>query len=174
MIVLLDAPVVLANHACHEFELQMYGFDPTMAPTGKGVIKVELTTQYSYWKELAADRQRYAEAKQQVADRVVDLLEALYFTGFRKQVEVVDVSTLITWERFTGGTMGLGIYPTRKGSIIGSIVGKSQASTLPGLTDFYFAGTWDTSMGALFMNALSGKRVIQGICRRDKRDFTAH
>ena len=162
MIMLLDEPVTLANRTCHEVEFQTYGFDPSMAPAGKGVIKVELTSQYSHWKELSANRDRYAEAKQQLADRVIDLLESQYFSGLRQQVEVIDVSTLVTWERFTGGTMGLGIYPNKKMTALGSIFGKSQASGLPGLEDFYFAGTWSTSTGALFMNALSGKRVIPG------------
>jgi hypothetical protein len=34
-------------------EIQMYGHDPSMAPPGKGVIKVELFSRYSYWKELS-------------------------------------------------------------------------------------------------------------------------
>jgi phytoene dehydrogenase-like protein len=174
MIILMDEPVVLANHSCHEFELQTYGFDPSMAPAGKGVIKVELASQYSYWKELSSDGQRYADAKQDLAGRVIDILDNRYFTGLRQQVEVIDVSTLVTWERFTGGTMGLGIYPNKKMSFVSAILGAGRVSTLPGLSDFYFAGTWATSAGALFMNALSGKRVIQSICRRDKRDFTAH
>jgi len=173
MIVLFDEPLTLANHPCREFELQTYGFDPSMAPEGRGVIKVELTSQYSYWKGLAADSRRYAEAKQELADRVIDILDKRYLTGLRQQVEVIDVSTLVTWERFTAGTMGLGIYPTRKMSAFGSVFGKSAAPGLPGLEDFYFAGTWATSVGALFMNALSGKRVIQGTCRRDGKSFTA-
>jgi phytoene dehydrogenase-like protein len=171
MIILMDEPVVLANHSCHELELQTYGFDPSMAPAGKGVIKVELTSQYSYWKELASDEQRYKEAKQELADRVINILDGRYFTGLRQQVEVIDVSTLVTWERFTGGTMGLGIYPNKKMSFVSAILGTGQASTIPGLSNFYFAGTWATSMGALFMNALSGKRVIQTVCRRDNKPF---
>jgi phytoene dehydrogenase-like protein len=173
MIILMDEPVVLANHSCHELELQTYGFDPSMAPSGKGIIKVELTSQYSHWKELSSDGQRYADAKQELAGRVIDILDNRYFTGLRQQVEVIDVSTLVTWERFTGGTMGLGIYPNKKMSFVSAILGAGRVSTLPGLSDFYFAGTWATSAGALFMNALSGKRVIQGICRRDKKDFSA-
>ena len=173
MIILLDEPVVLANHRCHEIELQTYGFDPSMAPAGKGVIKVELISQYSYWRDLAADATRYAEAKQALADQVIGLLEQHHFSGLRRQVEVIDVSTLVTWERFTGGTMGLGIYPTRKMSAFGSIFGKSKPLGLPGLSNFHFAGTWATSAGALFMNALSGKRVVQHLCRRDGKPFAA-
>ncbi len=173
MILLLDQPVTLANHVCHEVELQTYGFDPSMAPAGKGVIKVELTSQYSYWKNLTGDARSYEEAKQQLASEVIDLLESRHFSGLRPQVEVVDVSTLVTWERFTGGTMGLGIYPNKKMTAMGSIFSKGRPSGLPGLENFYFAGTWSTSAGALFMNALSGKRVIQGVCHGDGKRFRA-
>ena len=174
MIIQLKEPVKLANRECHEIELQTYGFDTTMAPEGKGVIKVELWSQYSYWKQLAeAGRDRYLEAKQEVADRVIDLLETYYFSGLRTQVEVVDVSTLLTWERYTGGTKGLGIYPNRKMSFAGSLSGKSQNDTLPGLADFRFAGTWATGMGALFMNALSGRKTIASLCKEDGVKFQA-
>jgi hypothetical protein len=44
--------------------------------------------------------------------------------------------------------------------------------TLPGLVGFYFAGVWATSAGALFMNVLSGKKVIQAICRKDGKRFS--
>ncbi|MCK9357599.1 MAG: NAD(P)/FAD-dependent oxidoreductase, partial [Dehalococcoidia bacterium] len=121
MVMLLDEPVTLANRTCHELEMQLYGFDPAMAPAGKGVIKVELFSQYSYWKRLAADSERYAAAKQELADRVIELLEKRYFTGLRQQVEVIDVATLVTWERFTGGTMGLGIYPNRKMNLLAGL-----------------------------------------------------
>ncbi len=173
MIMLMDKPVTLASRTCHELEMQLYGFDPSMAPEGKSVIKVEFPSHYSYWKALAGDRRRYEEAKQQVASQVIDILESRYFAGLRRQVEVVDVATLLTWERFTGGTMGLGIYPTRKMSVFGSVFGKPEPTMLPGLRDLYFTGTWDSCAGALFLNALSGKHVIQAICMLDGRRFTA-
>ncbi|MCK9356900.1 MAG: NAD(P)/FAD-dependent oxidoreductase, partial [Dehalococcoidia bacterium] len=96
-----------------------------------------------------------------------------YFAGLRQQVEVIDVATLVTWERFTGGTMGLGIYPNRKMNLLAGLSSSSQVVTLPGLSDFYFAGTWATSAGALFMNALSGKRVVQHLCRSEGRRFAS-
>ncbi len=174
MIILLDQPADLAGRTCREVELQTYGFDTTMAPPGKGVIKVELTACYSYWKQLAEEgRQRYAEAKKELAERIIDLLERHYFTGLRSQVEVADVSTLLTWERFLGSTMGLGMYPNKKVGVISSVFRKNQESTLPGLKDFYLAGTWATSAGALFMNVLSGKRIIRDICGKDRRPFVA-
>lgn len=35
------------------------------------------------------------------------------------------------------------------------------------------AGMWATSAGALPMNALSGKRVAEGLCKADGRAFTS-
>jgi phytoene dehydrogenase-like protein len=43
--------------------------------------------------------------------------------------------------------------------------------TLPGLKDFYLAGQWVTPGGGLPMVALSGRNVIQLICRRDQKPF---
>ena len=39
LIMLLDKPVAIANHENKSLEMQIYGFDKTMAPQGKGVIK---------------------------------------------------------------------------------------------------------------------------------------
>ncbi|HXX57046.1 MAG TPA: NAD(P)/FAD-dependent oxidoreductase [Thermodesulfovibrionales bacterium] len=169
MVMLLDEPVVIANHTHGSLEMQMYGFDRTMAPAGKGVIKVELVSGYSYWKNLHADRQRYVEEKEKVADKVIDILEWRYFTGLRSQIEVIDVPTAVTWERYMGGTHGFANMPNKKISFLRTIFGNRQEMTLPGLSNFYMAGVWVTSAGALFMNALSGRKVIEAICRGDNK-----
>ena len=150
----------------------MYGFDPTMAPLGKGIIKVELFSTYSFWKALYADRNRYDEEKARVAETVIDLLEA-HFPGLKGQVEAVDVPTLLTWERFMGGTCGFNNGPTKKQSLLLALFGTGLEMTLPGLSHFYFVGMWATGIGALFMNALSGRKVIQAICRQDGKSFRA-
>jgi len=61
--------------------------------------------------------------------------------------------------------------PKKPFDFVGSILGINMNLTLPGLIHFYFAGAWATSAGALFMNALSGKRVVQRICRQEHRRF---
>ena len=138
-------------------------------PNG-GVIKVELVSSYSYWKELYADRKRYEEEKQKVADQVIDVLEN-YFHGIRSQVEVIDVPTLMTWERFMGGTHGFANSPNKKFSFITGMRGRGGVPTLPGLTSFYFVGVWASMAPALFGNALSGRKVIQALCKKDSKKF---
>ena len=170
MIMLLPEPLEIAGHTCEHLEMQIYGFDRTMAPAGKGVIKVELVSKYSYWKALAEDKQKYEEEKVRVAARVIDILERR-FPGIREQVEVVDVPTQLTWERFMGGTHGFANTPNKKASFWSGLSGTGGFLTLPGLENFYFAGVWASMAPSLFGNALSGRRAIQAICKRAGKTF---
>ena len=167
MIMLLDEPVEVAGRMCDSLEMQIYGFDRTMAPAGKGVIKVELVSKHSYWNELAADRKRYEDEKARTAERVISLLERR-FPGIKGQVEEVDVPTQLTWERYMGGTHGFANMPKKKASFWSGIQGAGGEMTLPGLKGFYFAGVWASMAGSLFSNALSGKRAIRAIGRHLK------
>ncbi|MDD1749555.1 MAG: NAD(P)/FAD-dependent oxidoreductase [Methanothrix sp.] len=170
LIMLLDDPVTIANHRNESLAMQIYGFDPTIAPPGKGVIKVELISSYSYWKQLETDKPRYDAEKERVATQVIEVLERR-FPGIKNQIENVDVPTLMTWERFVSETHGWLNFPNKKFSMMGSIGAKGGQGTLPGLSDFYFAGAWATSLNALFASALSGKNAIQAICKKDGRGF---
>jgi phytoene dehydrogenase-like protein len=170
MIMLFDRPVTIAEHACDSLEMQIYGFDKTMAPAGKGVIKVEIISKYSTWKALAADKQRYEEEKQRIADQVIGILERRW-PGIRGQVEVVDVPTQMTWERYMGGTHGFANMPNRKATIWSGLKGTGGDITLPGLSGFYFVGVWASLAPSLFGNALSGRRTMQAICRGVGKKF---
>lgn len=169
LILLLDKPATLSGQEFTSLEMQTYSFDKTMAPEGKGVIKVEFRSAYSYWKQLSADRQEYEAEKQSVAKQVISLLEN-HFQGITNQIEVVDVSTLLTWERFMGGTHGFSNAPSKELNFIGSLL-SSKDMTLSGLDNFYFVGIWATSVGALFLNAMSGKKAIKRICRKEGLKF---
>jgi phytoene dehydrogenase-like protein len=172
LILLLDRPVTIAGYRTEHLGMQLYGFDASMAPAGKGVIKVELVSRYSYWDALRSDRPRYEAEKQRAAEQVIGLLER-YFPGLGRQVEAVDVATPLTWERYVGGSYGFMVMPNRRSGLVSSLLGMNALQTLPGLDRFYFAGSWATSTGALFANALSGRRVIERICRRSSRRLKA-
>jgi len=166
IVILLDEPVEIAGHTCHSLELQTYGMDPTMAPAGKCAIKAELFSSWSYWQRLLNEsRERYDEEKQRVADQVITILERRW-PGLRQDVEVVDVPTLQTWKRYMGGYQGFNDMPNKPFDVMASLGGKVD-SRLPGLEGFRFVGSWATSAGALFMNALSGRTVMAELCNRD-------
>ncbi len=170
LVMLLDEPATIAGHECRSLEMQIYGFDRTMAPPGKGVIKVELVSKYSRWKEMAADKQRYEEEKQRVTEQVLDILERR-FPGIKGQVEAIDVPTQLTWERYMGGTHGFANFPNRKATIWSGLSGAGGDMTLPGLDGFYFVGVWASLAGSLFGNAVSGKRAIRALCKKDGKKF---
>jgi len=172
LVMLLGEPVTIAGHACDSLEMQTYGFDKTMAPEGRGVIKVELVSKYSHWKALAGDRPKYEDEKARTVAQVLDILESR-FPGIKGQVEAVDVPTQLTWERYMGGTHGFANMPNKKASIWSGIRGAGGEMTLPGLGGFYFAGVWASMAGSLFGNALSGRRAIQAICRNAGLRFEA-
>jgi phytoene dehydrogenase-like protein len=173
LVLLLDQPVTIANHQYENIEAQVYGFDRSMAPAGKGTIKVELWASYAYWKQLYnAHREKYKQEKQRVAEQVIEILES-HFHGIKNQVEAIDVYTLMTWERYMGGTQGWFNFPNRKldFSMREDLSDKKFKTTLPRLANFYFVGVWATMMGSLAYNANSGKMIIRRICKKDGRKF---
>jgi phytoene dehydrogenase-like protein len=165
LLMFLENPESIAGHMCHHLYMQMYGYDASMAPSGKGVIKVELLTKPSYFSRLYDDKAAYRAEKNRIAGRVIALLER-QFPGLREDVEVIDVCTLHTWERFMGGTGGFTNFPNKPFHILEEIFGLNPRDTLPGLKNFYFAGQWVTSAGALHLNAFSGKTVVRKICKQ--------
>jgi len=174
LVLLLNHPVIISNHKYESIEAQLYGFDKSMSPAGKGTIKVELPASYTYWKQLYdGDREKYKREKHKVAEQIIELLEN-HFPGIKNQVEVIDVCTLMTWERFMGGTQGWFNLPNRKldFSMREEPSDKKFKTTLPGLSNFYFVGVWATAMGSLAHNAHSGRSIIQRICKKDGRKFT--
>jgi len=97
-----------------------------------------------------------------VAATVIELLEQR-FPGISSHVEMRDVATPLTFERYTSN---------REGAIIGWDVTTKTAfkripKTLPGLRNFWMAGQWVELGGGIPMVALSGRNVIQLIAKAD-------
>ena len=117
--------------------------------------------QYEYMKK------RYKAEKQSLADAVIDQLEKR-FPGIKGEIEVVDVATPVTYERYTGNWQGsyMGWANTTE------TMGKSMSRTLPGLRNFYMAGQWVFMGGGVPGAVMSGRHLMQIICKKDKIRFT--
>jgi phytoene dehydrogenase-like protein len=122
---------------------------------------------YTYWENLKQDAERYRAEKDQIADQVIALLDRRY-PGLANQVEMCDVATPTTWERYTGNWQGSmeGWLITRK-----TFPPFRMSKTLPGLKDFYMVGQWVEPGGGLPPAAMSGRNIIQILCKRDKKNF---
>ena len=115
--------------------------------------------------------ERYEAEKKEIAIKVIDQLERR-LPSIAEQVEVVDVSTPMTVERYTGNWQG-----SQEGWLIttetlGMVMGKGMEKTLPGLDDFYMAGQWVEPGGGVPTVAASGRGVIKTICKKDGKKFS--
>jgi phytoene dehydrogenase-like protein len=143
-----------------------YGFDPTMAPSGKTAVTVNLWASYDYWERLSRDREAYRAEKDRVAADVLAWLDTVY-PGISRDVEVTDVATPMTTVRYTGNYRGSyeGWRPTVK------TVGLKLGNTLPGLAGFTMIGQWTAGFAGLPTVANDGRRVIRGLCEQDGKEF---
>lgn len=165
----LKEPVTIAGKTRESLSVRVFNQDPTLAPAGKTVLSVMLKTDYDYWKQLSADRKKYLQKKDEIAGIITGLLEQ-QFPGISADIEVTDVATPATFERYTGNWKGSFegwlITPENAGTLM-----KPMSQTIPGLSNFYMCGQWVEPGGGLPTSIMSAKRLIKKICKEDGVKF---
>lgn len=166
VVMYLDEPLTAGGLEYDRLEFTVYTFDPSLAPPGKSVMTVAMPGSYSYWKDLAVDPERYESEKKQAALQVIDRLDRR-FPGLAGQVEMVDVATPLTFERFTGNWQGSfeGWLP-----VPGKIMTPLK-KTLPGLHNFFLAGQWVQTGGGIPSGPISAREVVAMMCKQDGHKF---
>ncbi len=103
---------------------------------------------YDYWKKLAEDPERYDSEKKQAALTVISTIDK-YLPGFEKDVEVVDVATPLTTERYTGNWQGSFEGWRLTTENMSKVFSGGLPHTLQGLKNFYMIGQWVEPGGGL-------------------------
>lgn len=165
----LKEPVRIGGTDRDSVHVHIRNHDPSMAPAGKTIVTVMMYGDYDHWKNLAQGTKAYNEAKKEVGNTVVGLLEE-WFPGITEKVEMIDVATPITFERYTGNWKGSfeGWQITPENSYV---LMKKMPQALPGLHNFYMCGQWVEPGGGLPTSVMSGRRLIKTICREDRKKF---
>jgi phytoene dehydrogenase-like protein len=165
----LAMPVEIGDAVRQRLPVHIFNQDQTLAPPGKTSLVVMLPSRHDYWKELAQDPAAYQEKKDQVARIVVELLNQR-FPGLSDQVEMVDVATPLTFERYTGNWQGSfeGWMITPQNAHIAM---KPMSKTLPGLENFFMCGQWVEPGGGLPTGVMSGRKLVQMLCKQDNVEF---
>jgi phytoene dehydrogenase-like protein len=165
---LLDEPLLIAGEERQAIGVKHYCFDPSLAPAGKSVVEVMLESNYGYWQRIYG-RRLYDTEQLQVAEIVIEFLEKLY-PGISQDIEVKDVATPLSYERYTGNWQGstCGWLLTDKTMMM---MVQGMGKRLPGLKKFYLAGQWVEPGGSVPLSAMSGRNAIQLICAEDDRPF---
>ncbi|MBK7134522.1 MAG: NAD(P)/FAD-dependent oxidoreductase [Bacteroidales bacterium] len=165
----LKEPVMIADKMREWLSVHIFNQDSTLAPDGKTVLNVMLESDYYFWKSLAENRKNYDQKKDEAAKTIISLLEQR-FPGITPLVEVTDVATPLTFERYTGNWNGSFegwlITPENSGTLM-----KPMSQTLPGLDRFYMCGQWVEPGGGLPTALMSAKRLVKKICKEDGKKF---
>jgi len=162
----LSPPIEIDGKVRNRLTVQAYNFDPQLAPEGKSVLIVSIGSDYDRWEELSHDPERYRAEKEAACEAVIEALEQR-LPGVRAKVEMHDVATPMTWERYTGNWRGSyeGWLPSGKNLMM------QMSKTLPGLENFYMIGQWTTPGGGLPPAVSSGRHLVQILCKKDGREF---
>ncbi len=163
----LEKPINIAGEEHNWLCCLHHCFDPSMAPPGKSAVEVWYATRYDYWEELAHDRVRYEEERKRIANFTIAELDKRW-PGLASQIEVVDVPTPATYVRYTGNWQGSpdGWYITPQ-----NMMKRTMLRSLPGLSSFHMVGQWTTPFSGTVMAALSGRQLVQLLCKRSGRPF---
>ena len=162
----LKEPMTLAGEELKGVSLHNYSYDPTTAPPGKTTLVIRFMSDYDYWKKLGEDKAAYEEEKEKISHALMGFLESRY-PGISEQVEMIDVATPLTFERYTAnweGSMEGWLITTKSMRL-------RMKKTLPGLDNFYMVGQWVSPGGGLPSCAITAKEVQQLICHHDGREF---
>lgn len=167
MVVELEHPIRIADEDHKWMTIIHRSFDPGMAPSGKTSLEVWFSTSYDYWASLSQNVKEYKKEKYKIARQCIDALDKRW-PGIAKQIEVIDVPTPATYVRYTGNWRGSpdGWYVTPA-----NMTRQESVRTLPGLDGLYMAGQWTAPFTGTVIAALSGRQVIQIMCRKDGRKF---
>ena len=166
----LDQPIDVGDRLHHRLVLKHYCFDPAMADPDQSSLSVWAEADYDYWAQLHTDEAGYTAEKQRIGQAIVSALDRR-FPGLAAEVDVVDVATPVTYERYTAN---------QRGSIHGWALGMQKMNammrmgmpkTLPGLSNFYRIGQWVEPAGNVQLWAASGRDVMEMICRERGRAF---
>lgn len=161
----MSEPLCIGDRAVNRLLFKVYRPEWGLAPAGKTVVACGILTSYEHWNAFRSSRGAYAAEKNRIARAVRRELEHR-FPAAAGRIEVTDVATPLTYERYTG--VWRGAYMAWMQT---PLTGRIQPpDTLPGLKNFYMAGMWALPAG-LPVGAVTGRWVVQKLCRRDRREF---
>jgi len=157
-LVRLPRPISLAGRAHESLLLANYAGDRAYSPEGKTALTAQLPgDSRAFWKK-AREEGRYAGEKRRVADELAAALAGI-MPETRGRVEVADVATPLTYERYCGSWKGSWMTEIRRDTRFAA-----YPPAVPGLAGAYFASHRMMPPGGLPPALLSGRAAVQRLC----------
>jgi phytoene dehydrogenase-like protein len=133
----------------------------------KSALITLLNADFDWWKERYANKELYRSEKERVAEDVKTIAQK-YYPETKGKIETVDVATPMTYVRYCNAWQGswMAWANTPSGKI------RFVPGELPGLENFFLTGQWTLPPGGLPTAVVTGRWVIQRICRLEKKKFS--
>ena len=153
----LKTPIKYANQTVNEISFNSYR---RYAPEGRTALTAALICDtYDFWKK-AKDEERYDDEKQALAEQFNRVLCEKY-PQCEGNIEIIDIATPLTYERYTGAYHGSWMAVTEPGDKM-----KQYPGTCENIDGLFFAGHRMMLPGGLPAAAASGRRAAQLVCRK--------
>lgn len=155
----LQQPIFLAEQKYEYLSVYNYASDPAYSPEGKAAITIVLGgNTYDFWKK-TKEENRYLDKKHKLAGVVIEALSEL-IPEIKGQVEVCDVATPLTYERYCNNWKGSWMT-----EMTPSMKMKSSPAAINELSGVYFAGQRMMPPGGLPVALMTGRTAVQYLCR---------
>lgn len=166
--VLKETPMVILSEPIHcgGFLYKILNFNnysdySDYAPEGCTTLTTFfLGDSYDFWKK-ARDEGSYESEKQLVAEQVIRALCEKY-PQVKDKIEVIDVATPLTYERYTGASKGSWMAAMEKGKMLSP----ECPCTLANIDNVFFAGHRTMVPGGLPAALMTGRKATQMVCRK--------
>ena len=123
-----------------------------------------LSDTYAFWKAAKADG-TYKEKKKELGELFVKALSK-FIPEVADSLEVIDVATPCTYERYTGSYEGSWMSVWEKGG-----KQRNYPQTLDSIWGVYFAGQRIQMPGGLPIAVYTGRLAVQHLCRDTGVEF---
>ncbi len=144
--------------------------DPTLAPSGKGTLTLFTTANIAYgdrWGTGPDDERgpEYVAFKEAYADTLIDRVAASFCPDLRDHIELLDIATPFTHQRYTGNKDGtiMGARATRE-----NMRGKVAHYRTP-ITNLLVSGHWAEYGGGVPVAVRAGANSALMVLRRERR-----
>ena len=156
----LDDPIKYAQKEITEIGFYNYSKYKGYAPEGCSCLTTIFAGDtYDFWKK-AKDEGRYKDEKQALAEQISRAVCRKYPQAEGK-IEVIDIATPLTYERYTGAYHGSWMSITGIGDKMKVYPGFSK-----NITGLYFAGHRLVPPGGLPVALSTGRTAAQMVCRQ--------
>jgi phytoene dehydrogenase-like protein len=156
----LEKPLDVAGETMSYIYVNNYAAHKEYAPEGCTALTVilGLTDTYEWWKKAKAEG-RYDAEKESLKKRLMKILAA-HFPQTRGKIDIINIATPLTYERYTGTWHGAYMGMMKTGAMP-----KACPATIANIRNVFFAGQRTKFPGGLPPALESGRRAVQLLCK---------